>query len=156
MHADDDEAVLPIFLIPRPHIGEGSQAIDAAVGPEVDDDDFALELFARKRRAVEPWTQAVERGQLAFDREHQFAHRIGSGAGLAHLLAEPKLARQTGLQAGGLRARQFRKHARVEAQGDRADADEHQHTEHLADAFAGAERFLHSREHLAADQQGEG
>ena len=37
-----------------------------------------------------------------------------------------------------------------------ADTDQDQHAKRLANAFAGADRALHRREHLAADEQGEG
>ena len=66
-----------------------------------------------------------------------------------------ELAREAGFEACGLRARQLREHPRVEAERDRADTDQHEDSEDLADALARAERLLHPREHLAADEQGE-
>ena len=153
--ADDDQAVLAVAFVPRLHIGDRAQAIDAAVGPEVDHHDLALELLAGERRAVEPWADAVERRKRAFDRKHQLAHRVGPGAAVVHRRARAELSREAGFEARGLCARQLRKHPRVEAERDRADTDQHEHAEDLADALARAERLLHPREHLAADQQGE-
>ena len=42
MDADHDQPVLAVALVPRLHIGDRAQAVDAAVGPEVDHHDLAL------------------------------------------------------------------------------------------------------------------
>src|SRR5436190_18983497 len=54
VNADHDEAVLAIFLVPRLHVRQRPQAVDAAVGPEIDHNDLAFELVAGERAGIEP------------------------------------------------------------------------------------------------------
>ena len=65
--ADYDQAVVFVGLIPGANVRDRADAVDAAVGPEVDQDDLALELLAGQRRAVDPRPELVERRQLPFD-----------------------------------------------------------------------------------------
>jgi hypothetical protein len=44
VHADDHQSVLLVPLGPGADIGEGAQPIDAAVGPELDQDEAGVEL----------------------------------------------------------------------------------------------------------------
>ena len=41
MYADDDEAVVPVFLSPGPDVGQRMQAIDTIEGPEIDQHHLA-------------------------------------------------------------------------------------------------------------------
>ena len=48
--ADHHQAVLGILLVPGPDVGDRAQAVDAAVGPEVDHHDLAAQALAGQRR----------------------------------------------------------------------------------------------------------
>ena len=52
VHADDDEAVPPVRLVPRLEVRQRPEAVDAGVRPEVDEDDLAVELRERERPAI--------------------------------------------------------------------------------------------------------
>src|SRR3982750_3729985 len=52
MDADHDQPVAAIFLPPGFDVRDRAQAVDAAVGPEIDQHDLALELLEVERRAV--------------------------------------------------------------------------------------------------------
>src|ERR1700733_15942133 len=41
MDADDHQTAVLVFLIPRPDIGQRAQAVDAGIGPEIDQNYFA-------------------------------------------------------------------------------------------------------------------
>src|SRR5262249_50771036 len=43
VHADDDETLVTVLRVPRAHIGNCSETVDARVSPEVDEDDLPLE-----------------------------------------------------------------------------------------------------------------
>src|SRR5829696_1214818 len=64
VHADDDEALVAVLLVPRPDIAERPEPVDARVGPEVDEDDLPGEARRRQRLRVEPAGDPVEGGQL--------------------------------------------------------------------------------------------
>lgn len=55
MHADDDEAVGSIQLIPSAKIRESSDAVDTRVFPEIDQHDFATKSLQVERARVEPF-----------------------------------------------------------------------------------------------------
>ena len=66
--ADDRQAVLAVALVPGLQVGQGADAVDAAVGPEVDQDDLAAQLPHRQRLVaggVEPALGVGEFGRLA-------------------------------------------------------------------------------------------
>jgi hypothetical protein len=63
--ADHDEPFVAILLVPRLHVRQRTQAVDARVGPEVDHDDVAAQPVRGERRRVQPLRRAVERRQLA-------------------------------------------------------------------------------------------
>src|SRR6185437_593577 len=140
--SDDDQAVLAVALLPRLHIRDRAQAVDAAIGPEVDHHDMALELCRGQRRAVEPGADAerLERRERAFDGELELAHCILLRLGRAHRLGDPEPLSERGFEAGGLRARQAGEYARVETERNRADPDEDEDAEDLADTLARAQR----------------
>ena len=56
MDADDDQAVAAIARVPRFEVGQRAQAVDARVGPEVDEHDLA----AQRREAQRPAAGGVE------------------------------------------------------------------------------------------------
>src|SRR6185437_8224757 len=67
-HADDLEPVGGVVLVPGLGVRQLALAVDAGVGPEVDQDDLALERGQRHRLAaggVQPLLDARERGRRA-------------------------------------------------------------------------------------------
>ena len=72
---------------------------------------------------------------------------------MAHVHAEP--GGKPTLDPVGLRRGEPREIVGIDAERDRADADEDEQAERAAHPFAGAERPLHRREHAPADEQGE-
>ena len=63
VHADDDEAVAPVARVPGLEVGQRAQAVDAGVGPEVDEHDLAAQRSQAERLAagrVEPALVAGE------------------------------------------------------------------------------------------------
>ncbi len=52
--ANDHEPVLAVHAVPRLDVRERAQAVDARVGPEVDQHDLAAQLLDRQGRAVHP------------------------------------------------------------------------------------------------------
>src|SRR5205823_10781243 len=52
--ADDLEAVLVVRGVPRIQVRQRAEAVDARVGPEVDEDNLAAELLRRQRLRVDP------------------------------------------------------------------------------------------------------
>src|SRR4029077_2999859 len=54
VHPNDDEPAVLVLVPPVPQEREGALAIDARVGPEVDQDDFPAKLADLKRSAVLP------------------------------------------------------------------------------------------------------
>jgi hypothetical protein len=54
VHADDRQAGARVALVPLADVRERAQAVDARVGPEVDQDDTAAQGGKRERLRVEP------------------------------------------------------------------------------------------------------
>ena len=127
--ADDDQAMLGITIMPGADVWQGAQAIDAGIGPEIDQDDLAAKLLAGERLAVDPRAESVERGQRALDRELQ--PPVGQGRDFAVLgdPVDPELAGKPCFQRCCLRARKFGQHPRVEPERDRADRDKHKYAQ---------------------------
>ena len=67
VYTDDDQALILVFFGPGANIGEGPDAVDAGIGPEIDEDDLAVKLFPRQRRRVQPLDGAVQRRRRALD-----------------------------------------------------------------------------------------
>ena len=75
-----DEAVVLVVLVPRFHVGEGTLAVDARVGPEVDQHHLALQLGQGQRLVawrVEPAHDAGEVRGLAQVGQHGHLDRRG-------------------------------------------------------------------------------
>ncbi len=51
-----------VLLRPGAHIGQRAQAVDAGIGPEVDQHDLAAQAFGRERRRVQPFTAPASDG----------------------------------------------------------------------------------------------
>ncbi len=66
MHADDYQPRILIFLGPRFHVRQCSQAVDAGVSPEIDQHNFAAQGFAGQGRGVEPGNGAIQFGHCPF------------------------------------------------------------------------------------------
>src|SRR5918994_4488588 len=140
--------------MPRANIGDRADAVDAAVGPEVDQYDLALQLLRLERRAVDPRTELIERGQLSFDGE--FEPSACADLRLRLLRAtQPELLRNAGFQSVGLRARQFCQYPRVETERDGQHTGDDQRAKPAADPLGRMERALHPLIDLAAHEQGE-
>ena len=58
VHPDHHEALVFVLLGPGSHIGNGAQAVDAGVCPEIHQDDLALERICGERRGVQPFDGA--------------------------------------------------------------------------------------------------
>src|ERR1700733_11983688 len=54
VHANDDEAVILVFLRPGADVRNRAQAVDAGIGPEIDQDHLSLETFGREGWRIEP------------------------------------------------------------------------------------------------------
>ena len=67
MHADHHQALVLVFLGPGPDIGHRAQAIDAGIGPEIDQHDLAARAPRRQRRRVQPFDRAVRAAACALD-----------------------------------------------------------------------------------------
>src|SRR5882724_1830512 len=50
MNANYHESVLLVLLVPAAHVGQRAQAVDARVGPEVDQHDFAAQALSGQGR----------------------------------------------------------------------------------------------------------
>jgi hypothetical protein len=66
VHANYNQAVILVFLRPRLHIGNGPEAIDARIGPEIDDNDLAFQTLTRAGHGIQPGDRAVETRQRSF------------------------------------------------------------------------------------------
>src|SRR5439155_5747089 len=60
VHADDLEAVLVVGGIPRLQVRQRPQAVDARIGPEVDEHDLAVERRDRQWLGVDPVAVGLE------------------------------------------------------------------------------------------------
>src|SRR4051794_38374926 len=63
VNSDYHEAILAVPLVPGFDVRDRAQAVDAAVGPEIDHHDLALQLLARQRATVDPRTEPREAGK---------------------------------------------------------------------------------------------
>ena len=81
VHADYHKTLVLVFVGPCADVRQRAQAIDAGIGPEIDQHHLALERLARQRRRVQPFHRAVERGHGALHRQH-VGHRVRLGAGV--------------------------------------------------------------------------
>ena len=145
--ADDHQPVFPIAFVQRFDVGDGADAVDAAVGPEVDQHDLAPELLAGQRRRVQPGDGAVERGQGALVPQALAAalHR--------HAVVKAERAGKAAFDGVGLAGRKVGEDARVEPERDDDDGAKDEDAQAAADPLAGAERALHRREDASADEQ---
>ena len=50
MNPDHNQSVILVLLVPTADVGQGSQAVDARVGPEVDQHDLAPQALSGQRR----------------------------------------------------------------------------------------------------------
>jgi len=91
VHADDDQAAVAVAVVPRVQVGLGALAVDAAVGPEVHQDDLAPQPGQGERLGVHPLRDSDELGGrpgedfLRRDLLHRVLARGGQQA-LLHLV----------------------------------------------------------------------
>ena len=77
VHADDHEPVAVVGGIPGLEVGQRPLAVDARVGPEVDQHDLAAQRGERQRRRVEPATARDQRRCGAVVGQARAAARAG-------------------------------------------------------------------------------
>ena len=77
VHADDRQPVRPVRAVPGLQVRQRAQAVDAGVGPEVDEHDPAAQGAERQRAGVEPALVADEVGRRAV--VLQGGRRVGGG-----------------------------------------------------------------------------
>src|SRR4051812_17998325 len=70
VHAEDDETLRAVARVPRFQVWKRAQAVDARVGPEVDEDNLAPELREAERTRVDPGRDVVNvrRGAVVLQR----------------------------------------------------------------------------------------
>src|SRR6185369_1073020 len=54
MHADHDEALVLVWLVPFGDVRQRAQAVDARISPELNQRDLAAEAFRRQWRRIQP------------------------------------------------------------------------------------------------------
>src|SRR5208282_4695200 len=88
LHADDRQSVLAVGRVPRLQVGQRAYAVDAGVGPEVDQHDPPAQPGERQRpaaRRVEPvlgvreFRRRAEVGQFHRVRQQRRLARVGNG-----------------------------------------------------------------------------
>ena len=57
VYPEYDQPMIRVLFVPAPQCGERSNAVDACVGPEIDQDDIAPLLFEGKGFGVDPTLQ---------------------------------------------------------------------------------------------------
>jgi len=65
MNPHDLESLCLVLFMPAPQLRDHVSAVDSAIGPELDQDDFAAKIGYGKRLAVDPRSAAKLRGGLA-------------------------------------------------------------------------------------------
>src|SRR5207342_2853617 len=91
VHADYYQALCRVALMELLHVGQYMDAVDAVVGPELDQHDFSAQLLQRERGAVDP---------VVDSREFR-SHGRGSAAGRLDGIVEGARRARGGTQAGG-------------------------------------------------------
>ena len=99
MHADHDQTLVPVLFGPGADIGDRAQAVDAGIGPEIDQHDLALERLAvsggelSHARAGERRQLPLDSARMPVDGAARLA-RVGSG------IAGPVMATAAAFIAG--------------------------------------------------------
>jgi hypothetical protein len=83
VHADHHQAAVLVLGMPVLHVGKVVQAVDAGVGPEVDEHHLAAQLLQLQRLGVEPLLDIPELGRrlLPGHRDVAALRRAGEGEG---------------------------------------------------------------------------
>ena len=129
--ADDHEPVGAVARVPRLHVRERAQAVDARIRPEVDQDHLAAQLVQRKRPCVQPADDARDRRRLAVVREQasllgRDALRVTAAGNLCELPLRRDRALDLLLQALGVPGdRGLQRPVGAERDRERGRADEH-------------------------------
>ena len=167
MHADHHQALVLVFLRPGANIRNRAQAVDAGIGPEIDQHDLALQILRRQRRRVQPFGRAVERRQIGLRPASAWSSpdALSSPAGLgahhrrAATASSPNCRADAICQAGPVPAtvvlpteRLVRKPvSRPSAIATTAASTAAPRP--APDPLTGTERTLHRSEHPSADEQ---
>ena len=146
--ADDGQPAGAVGGVPGAQVGERANAVDARVGPEVDEDNAAAQAGERERLAVEPALVAGEVGRAAEHRQRlalRGGMRGGREAPAAAQLGEPLLDRVGALERAGRVDQHGREvigqrglEAHVGVGGDRQGREQHHHAERALERRARA------------------
>src|SRR5262249_17026662 len=79
VHTNYDQSVVPIFVRPCAQVRKGPQAIDAGVGPEIDQHYFAAQALTRQWGAIEPGNGSRERRKRALVWQSPLSAERGGG-----------------------------------------------------------------------------
>ena len=150
VNADHHETLLLVALGPRANVGDRTQAVDARVGPEVDDDHSSTQALGGQWRRVDPLGRACQRRQKSPDRQgkvrthrHRPCRWRDRGDPVDQRLLDP----------GRAGRRQPCQPSRVETQCDDDDAAQHGHADAAPNPFTRPERALHRVECAPADDE---
>ncbi len=154
MDADDHQAAVLVLLIPGLDIGQRTQAVDAGIGPEIDQDYFPPKRLRGERRRVNP---ASSSGKIGKDG----GHAVRSVAGDVNRLIDydsfcggMEAVDQVLLQAGGTGQGKTGKHAAIQSEGGGGHSSQNGHAEYAANPLLRAQRTLHGGEDAATGEQG--
>ena len=172
VNADHHQTLVFVFFRPGPDIGQGAQAIDAGIGPEIHQHDLAAQGFDRQRGRIQPLHRARQGGQFALDRQgiggggrgRLGVHHHGIGAhhhpaivfGHHHRGGRLDSIQQSLLDVRGAGFGNLRQKAPIQIGGDHQDRSQHQNPQTASDPFAHAQPALHDGKDPSADQQGQG
>ena len=67
LDTDDDQPLAGVLVCPGPHVGKGTDPVDAGVGAEADQDNTPPKGVGGHGYGIQPGGGTVEGGQVAFD-----------------------------------------------------------------------------------------
>src|SRR5258707_14528868 len=158
MHADHHQTLILVFLRPGFDVGNGTQAVDAGIGPEVDQHDLAAQRLRRQWRRVQPFDDASQRRQVAFDKQliRRTAPRLRRHRRAVGLVIFPEGIEQALFEHRRAGDRNPGEKTRVESKGYDHDSGQDGNTQTTHDPFAGAQRTLTTGENPYAYQKTDG
>ena len=154
VNAKDDQAAVLVLLVPGLDVGQRTQAVDAGVGPEVDDHHLAAQGFGGERlrigrvrqirrvRQVNPGRRSGKIGHplghaVRVDR-HRHPHcRIRVDSCRARMFRSRE-SHQSLLEFRGSGQRKPGEHAAIQPESDRRHARQYSHSEDAANPHLGA------------------
>ena len=154
MHADHDQPLIAVLVGPCANMREDAEAVDAGIGPEIDQHDLALQVCSLQRCGVEPLLVSRDRRQRlrqpALD-----GGIVGRRSGLRGRSAAQRLD-QPAFEHGRGRQRELRQDARIESCPDSNCAKHDGGTQTAAQAIAPWHQVANLVECLPAEQHAGG